>query len=89
VQQVISVDFLGLMLQQISTPWDMCLKELFLNDFIRSAAVDNDLSVLKRSGIKALVDQLHQAVKRGRFYPKILELLGYVCTPGGRTDRRI
>lgn len=69
--------------------WDMCLEELFLNKYIRSAAADNDLAVLQRGGIKSLVDQLHDAVKKGNFIPNILQLLETICTPGGRTDRKI
>jgi len=63
----------------------MCLKDLFkvIGDS------NSDLGILQRSGIRNLVDQLHEGILRNNHNPKILELLGYVCSPGGKCDKRI
>ena len=86
LKKITQIDLMELLLEQISTPWQICLKDLFEIVSEKSA----DLNVLQKSGIKQLVDQLHQEIrKRKRYLPKIVELLTYVCAPGKKTDRRI
>ncbi len=85
ISVVTEIDLMELLLDQISTPWTICLKALFKVLGEKNA----ELAILQRNGIKGLVDQLHSSIKEGNYNAKILELLSYICSPGKKTDRRI
>ena len=74
-----------LLLEQISTPWDTCLTDLF--DVIGKKK--SDLEILNQSGIKELGGSLLLTVRSKKYNYKIVKLLADLCRPGGRTDHRV
>ena len=85
LQTITEIDIFELLLEQIQTPWELCLKDLF-----ETVGEDNlELNILQKPGLKGLVDQLYEDIRESKYNSKILKLLNYVCAPGKRTDRRI
>ena len=85
LQTISEIDIFELLLEQIKTPWELCLRDLF-----EAVGEDNmELSILQKPGLKGLVDQLYEDIRNHKYNSKILKLLNYVCAPGKRTDRRI
>ena len=85
LQTITEIDIFELLLEQIKTPWELCLRDLF-----ETVGEDNmELNVLQKQGLKGLVDQLYEDIREQKYNAKILKLLNYVCAPGMRTDRRI
>lgn len=86
LKRIYELEVMGFLLDQITTPWDICYHEIF-------GAVNEDLNlpldILEKAGIKSLADKLHSQISRQNYSDKILELLTYLCAPGGKPDRRI
>jgi hypothetical protein len=84
LQIINELDLVDLLLEQIRTPWYLCLTDLF--EIVNE---ETDMKVLQKEGIKKLLDQLYKDVKRNIHSHKILDLLTNICTPGGKADKKI
>jgi hypothetical protein len=84
LQTINELDLVDVLIEQIKTPWPLCLTDLFL-----IVNQNTDMKVLQKGGIKKLVDQLHQDVSKDVFNHKVLHLLTNICTPGGKADKKI
>ena len=78
-------DIMETLIEQIKTPWPLCLTELFQ---IRDVN-ELHIKILKKNEIKKLIDNLYLDVKEERHNHEILNLLAHICTPGDKGDMKL
>ena len=86
LKRIHELEVMDFLLEQITTPWDICYREVFK---LVSDDTSMRLEILEKDGIKLLADKLHLQIIRQNYNSKILDLLTYLCAPGGKPDRRI
>ena len=74
------------LIEQLITPWDLCITDLFKIPGIQEKS---HIKILKKTEITNLLDNLYANVKEDRHNPSLLQLLAKICTPGGKGDKKL
>ena len=77
---------INLLIEQLITPWDLCITDLFKIPGIQEKY---HIKILKKKEITMLIDTLYVNVMKDRHNPKLFRLLANICTPGGKGDKKL